>query len=75
MMRSHHVHIPIISNADVLFHVGDTSITMQEGEMWEINNRREHAVENQGAIDRVHLILDYVIPGEKVRDTKGNVIC
>jgi len=34
-----------------------------------------HAVANQSDRDRVHIILDYVIAGEKIRDTKGYVIC
>jgi len=75
MRRCHRIHLPIITNPEVAFDVGESSMGMAEGELWEINNRREHAVANHGEEDRVHLIFDYVIAGEKIRDTKGFVIC
>jgi hypothetical protein len=65
LVHSHRLHLPIITNAEVEFIVGYETINMKEGELWEINNRRAHLVKNAGAADRVHLILDYVIPGEK----------
>lgn len=75
MRRCHRIHLPLITNDEVTFDVGESSIKMAEGELWEINNRREHAVANNGDRDRIHIILDYVIAGEKIRDTKGFVIC
>jgi hypothetical protein len=33
--------------------------------MYEINNRRMHSVQNRSEEDRVHVILDFVLPGEK----------
>lgn len=65
LVHSHRVHLPIITNAQVGFTVGDEIVNMKEGELYEINNRRMHSVINAGATDRVHLILDYIIPGEK----------
>jgi hypothetical protein len=59
---SHRVHIPIESNESVLFTVGGEEIAMKEGEVWEINNMREHAVRNDGATPRVHLIVDWALP-------------
>jgi hypothetical protein len=45
------------------------------GEIWEINNRKYHAVRNLGEEARVHLILDYVVPGEEIQDpTEGLVV-
>jgi hypothetical protein len=44
---------------------------MRAGEMWEINNRRVHSVSNQGRDARVHLIIDYVQPGETIFDAEG----
>ena len=64
----HRIHVPVVTNPDCLFTVGDLTWNMLEGEMWEINNRRIHAVRNEGAAPRVHLILDYVQPGETVFD-------
>ena len=75
MRRCHRVHLPLITNDEVTFDVGESSMKMAEGELWEINNRRQHAVVNHSDSDRIHIILDYVIAGEKIRDTKGFVIC
>jgi len=75
MLRCHRIHLPLFTDPEVIFDVGESSIIMAAGELWEINNRRQHAVTNHSDIDRIHLILDYVIAGEKIRDTKGFVIC
>ena len=64
LTHSHRVHVPVITNDDVTFTVGSESINMRPGEVIEINNRRLHSVENNGSEHRVHLILDYVLPGE-----------
>ncbi len=65
LTHSHRVHLPIVTNDDVQFAVGDETINMREGELYEINNRRMHSVHNNGTDDRVHLILDYVLRGEQ----------
>lgn len=65
LVHSHRIHIPIITNDSVWFSVGKERMNMREGGIYEINNRRIHAVKNEGSEDRVHLIMDYVIPGEK----------
>jgi len=64
LAHSHRIHIPIVTNDKVFFNVGDESINMKVGEIIEINNRRFHSVDNQSDEDRVHLIIDFVIPGE-----------
>lgn len=57
----HRVHIPITSNSDCFFTVGNESINMKAGEMWEINNTNKvHNVKNIGNSDRVHLIVDWI---------------
>ena len=71
LKRCHRIHVPLISNPDALFIVGNLRFHMPEGEMWEINNRRTHAVRNAGTEARVHLIMDYVQPGETVFDLDG----
>ena len=65
LTHSHRIHLPIITNDQVRFTVGDETINMQEGQLFEVNNRRKHSVHNDSAEDRVHLILDYVLPGEQ----------
>lgn len=71
LKRCHRIHVPIVSNSDARFRVGDLSFHMPVGEMWEINNRRIHAVKNAGVEARIHLIMDYVQPGETVFDADG----
>jgi hypothetical protein len=65
LTHSHRIHLPILTNDEVLFTVGSETINLREGELYEINNRRMHSVRNNGSTDRVHLILDFVLPGEK----------
>jgi hypothetical protein len=60
LMNSRRIHIPIVSNEEVVFTVGDEACVMKEGELWEINNARTHKVENPGDSGRVHLIIDWV---------------
>jgi hypothetical protein len=64
LAHSHRIHIPIVTNEDVLFNVNGEVIHMKAGEMYEINNRRNHSVFNKGSEGRVHLILDWVFPWE-----------
>jgi len=65
LTHSHRVHLPIVTNNEVWFSVGSETINMREGQLYEINNRRLHSVENKGSDDRVHLILDFVLPSER----------
>ena len=71
LKRCHRIHLPIITNDACQFRVGESSFHMQAGQLWEINNRLIHAVENKGDEARVHLILDYVQPGEVIFDREG----
>tara|TARA_B100000085_G_scaffold135669_1_gene123518 strand:+ start:1317 stop:1955 length:639 start_codon:yes stop_codon:yes gene_type:complete len=64
LMRTHRTHIPLITNKDVLFKVGEKvasseSKHMNVGEIWEINNARIHEVNNNGNDDRIHMIVNY----------------
>jgi len=65
LTHSHRIHLPIITNDEVLFSVGNETVNMREGQLFEINNRRKHSVHNNGTDDRVHMILDFVMPGEQ----------
>lgn len=65
LAHSHRIHVPLLTNVAVTFTVGDETVHMPEGEIYEINNRRLHSVSNLGSEDRVHLIMDYVLPGER----------
>ena len=59
--RSYRHHIALITNDQVFFNIEKDSINMKVGEIWEINNIKNHSVFNSGYIDRVHLIVDWDI--------------
>ena len=76
LARCHRVHLPIVTNESVIFTVDNSYMHLPCGELWEINNRKNHGVANQSNQDRIHLIADYVLPGESVIDINGNeLIC
>jgi hypothetical protein len=53
------MHLPIITNDDVLFTVDNETINMKAGEIWEVNNSSYfHSVYNNGTTDRVHFLFD-----------------
>lgn len=52
-------HIPIITNKLVLFTINNEKKHLSEGEIWEIDNTKEHSVSNDSNEDRIHLIVDY----------------
>jgi hypothetical protein len=55
------IHIPIQTNENCFFTVGDDKKNLKLGEMWEINNdKKMHSVDNLGETDRIHLIVDWV---------------
>ncbi len=64
LTHSHRVHIPIITDPGVVFKIHDEEKHLPTGEIFEINNRRNHSVTNASDVERVHLILDWVFPWE-----------
>jgi quercetin dioxygenase-like cupin family protein len=54
-------HIGVITNPSVIFTVGGEVKHMKEGDIWEINNQKEHSVNNDSNMDRIHLIIDYLV--------------
>ena len=66
LLKCHRIHVPIVTNEGVTFTIGGEQKMLREGEMWEINNATLHAVDNRGAEDRIHLIVDWV-PNSTVR--------
>ena len=55
----HKIHVPLVTDARVAFEIGEGVYHLERGRAYEVNNRRPHAVRNESAIDRVHLIFDY----------------
>jgi hypothetical protein len=53
--------VPVITNTECIFSVGDESRNLDAGQIWIIDNvNRYHSVENKGNNDRVHLIIDAI---------------
>jgi len=58
LMSARRNHIPIITNKNVTFTVGNKTVSMSEGECWEINNAKNHSVNNNSPDYRVNLLID-----------------
>lgn len=57
--KTHRIHIPVTTNEQCIFTIDDESKNLKPGEIWIVDNvGRSHGVENNGNIDRVHLIID-----------------
>ncbi len=52
------LHIPVITNQEVVFILDDKRLIMNEGECWYINANFTHSVSNNGTDDRIHLVVD-----------------
>jgi hypothetical protein len=58
---SRRFHIPITTNKKCIFTVEKEDFHLEQGNLYELNNRRYHSVENASDENRIHLIID-VIP-------------
>lgn len=57
----HRIHIPIKTNKNVFFSVGNTvDNNLKENNIYEINNCRQHSVRNNSDENRYHLIIDCI---------------
>lgn len=73
LARSHRHHMAVTTNPLVEFFVGGQKHYFAPGDVWEINNRAPHEVRNLSDLPRVHLIVDYVVPGERIDDPAGTI--
>lgn len=55
----HKIHVPLLTNDKVTFFVDGVGYHFAEGGAVEVNNMGVHAVANEGATDRIHLIFEY----------------
>lgn len=55
-------HITLCSPEQCLFSVGDEALSLAPGSCWWVNNGVEHAVVNDGATERISLIVDIHVP-------------
>jgi hypothetical protein len=66
--RTHwRIHIPVITNPQVLFTCGGETVHMVAGECWVFDSFRPHKVHNGGTEQRIHLVLD-TVGGGRLRD-------
>lgn len=52
------LHIPIMTNENVVFTVNKKVLPMKVGECWYANFNLPHFVSNEGKTDRIHLVID-----------------
>lgn len=52
------LHLPIRTNPEVRFVLNGEPVTMLPGELWYLRLRDTHSARNDGATDRVHLVID-----------------
>jgi Aspartyl/Asparaginyl beta-hydroxylase len=55
------VHIPVLTHPDIEFILNGERVVMNEGESWYLDLSLPHRVENNGATDRIHLVIDCVV--------------
>lgn len=65
-VRQHRFHWVINTNDRVNFIINSIPYRMNEGEIWEIDNKQIHSVENNGDCERVHFIFDYFVFNENI---------
>ena len=54
----HKIHVPIQTNDDTFFFIGDNRWHLKEGMAYEVDNITKHAAINAGHKDRIHLIFE-----------------
>lgn len=55
------LHIPVRTDADVVFLLDEARVPMAEGELWFLNFNHYHSVANESRVDRIHLVIDCVV--------------
>lgn len=59
----HRIHVPITTNPRVWFTIDGRPYQFKVGQVYEINNQKQHSVMNKGTEDRITFIFDYIPPG------------
>ena len=55
------VHIPVLTHPDIEFILNGKRVVMNERESWYLDLSLPHRVENNGATDRIHLVIDCIV--------------
>lgn len=56
----HKIHIPLLTNPDVIFFVHGQEYCFERGKAYEVDNSGKHGVKNNGTTARVHFIFEYL---------------
>ena len=67
------LHIPVVTNPDVVFLLNGTRVVMEAGSAWYLRLRDSHSVANRGATDRVHMLVDLVMNDRLSRMLKSTL--
>jgi hypothetical protein len=57
-LRTHKIHVPLITNAAAFFLCGPNRHHLAYGHAWEVNNIAPHGGVNEGDADRIHFIFE-----------------
>lgn len=57
------LHVPITTNPEVQFFLDAHRLDLKAGECWYLDFSLPHWIENRGATDRVHLVIDCELNG------------
>jgi hypothetical protein len=67
--RAHRLHVSLSRSPSVVYKIDGRKFTMQEGHVYDFNNRVRHSVRNEGRQSRVNLFVDYYPnPGPVIRN-------
>jgi len=55
------IHIPVITNPDVEFYLNGSRVLLEAGSAWYLRLSDPHRVANNGASDRVHMVVDVTV--------------
>ena len=55
------IHIPVVTNPNVEFYLNRSRVIMEAGSAWYLRLSDPHSVTNNGASDRVHLVIDALV--------------
>ena len=61
----HRIHVPITTNPKVWFTIDGRPYQFKVGQVYELNNQKQHSVVNKGAEDRITFIFDYIPPDSR----------
>jgi aspartyl/asparaginyl beta-hydroxylase (cupin superfamily) len=67
LYASRRFHIPIVTNDKCVFIVEKESFYLKESNVYELNNRKYHSVENYSDKNRIHLIID-ILPNAYIEN-------